>query len=490
MKSGSLGIVETKYYQLPDELLLESGESLEDVTIAYESYGTLNEDRSNAILVCHALTGDAHAAGWYEGDKNPGWWDVIIGPGKALDTDRYFVICSNVLGGCKGSTGPASINPKTGKPYGPDFPIVSIEDIVKAQKKLVEHLGIRKLFAAIGGSMGGMQVLQWSVSYPDLVSKAVTLATTPQSSPQQIAFNEVGRIAITSDPKWNNGNYYSSKTPAEGLALARMIGHITYLSDESMHHKFGRKTYDKKEKDTVSDADFHVESYLHYKGQSFTQRFDANSYLRVTKAVDRFDLAKNGSLTEGFKGVKSKFLVISITTDWLYPPYQSKRLVKALTSNNVDVSYREIESSYGHDAFLLEGGQLNYILSNFLSQSTVSDVMKPEIATIKEGITIEEAARVMFDKGVTHLPVISTDGKLTGIVTSWDISKAVALKCKTLEGIMTREVVTADPDESIESTAKKMEKNNISALPVIEKDGTLIGVIGSDEINRIVGLFK
>ena len=490
MKTRSLGIVETKCFHLSEELALEGGEVLSDVKIAYETYGTLNEDGSNAILVCHALTGDAHAAGWHEGDKSPGWWDSIIGPEKALDTDRYFVICSNVIGGCQGSTGPTSIDPKTGKPYGPDFPILTIGDMVNAQKKLIEHLGAKKLFAVIGGSMGGMQVLQWCTYYPKMVSKAVALATTAQSSPQQIAFNEVGRIAIVSDPKWNEGNYYSASAPTDGLALARMIGHITYLSDDSMHERFGRKTYDKDQFKVESSADFQVESYLHYKGQTFTERFDANSYIRVTKAVDYFDLGKNGSLAEGLKDIEAKMLIISITTDWLYPPYQSKETVKALSACNVDVSYREIESSYGHDAFLLEGGQLNYLLNNFLSHTMVSDIMKPNIDTIKDGVSIEEAAKVMFEKGITHLPVISTDGRLAGIVTSWDISKAVALKCKTLEGIMTKEVMTASEDETIESAAKKMEKHNISALPVIGEDEKLIGLIGSDEINRMIGSHK
>ncbi|WP_406669842.1 homoserine O-acetyltransferase [Methanolobus sp. ZRKC4] len=490
MKKENVGIVETKDFNLPDELVLENGEKLRDVHLAYETYGNLNADKSNAILVCHALTGDAHAAGWHSGDKKPGWWDTLIGPGKALDTGKFFVICSNILGGCKGSTGPSSINPETGNPYGLEFPVITIGDIVRAQKELVNHLGIQKLFAVIGGSMGGVQVLQWTTSYPESVSKAIAIATTSRSSPQQIAFNEVARIAIASDPDWNKGDYYTGNSPTHGLALARMIGHITYLSDDSMQEKFGRRLQDKENYDFNIDFDFEVESYLHYQGQSFTKRFDANSYLYITKALDYFDLSRNGSLKEGLKDVKAKFLVIAVSSDWLYPPYQSREIVAALSANDKEATYREIESNYGHDAFLLESGQLGYLIGNFLSHTIVSDVMKTDIVSIKQGISIEETARVMFEKGITHLPVVNETNELMGIVTSWDISKAVALKCKTLSGIMTKNVLTAKGNEDIESAAKKMEEHNISALPVVDGDMKILGIIGSDEINRLIGGYR
>lgn len=423
-----IGLVETEYYTF-DELVLESGHRLSPVTLAYETYGKLNTDKSNVILICHALSGDAHAAGWHEGDKKHGWWDIAIGPGKAFDTEKYFVICSNILGGCKGSTGPSSINPKTGKPYGLDFPVITISDMVNVQKRLIDNLGIKQLFAVVGGSSGGMQVLQWCVSYPDMVRLAIPIATTARSSSMQIAFNEVGRRAIMSDHNWNNGDYYDRESPKAGLALARMIGHITYLSDDSMYQKFGRKLQDRESYGFDFSTDFQVESYLHYKGDSFVKRFDANSYLYITKAMDYFDLTKEDSLVEGFKDVKAKFLVISITSDWLYPPYQSKELVMALHANNIEVTYCELNSNYGHDAFLLERGQLTYIIKNFLSSAVVKDVMLRDVPVIREGASIEDAARMMITTEFTHLPVISKDDKLVGIITAWDISKAVDPVC-------------------------------------------------------------
>lgn len=490
MNKGSFGTVEPCFFRLPEPLALEGGRTLKDVTLAYETYGSLNREKNNAVLICHALTGDAHAAGWHEGDRKPGWWDSVIGPGKALDTEKYFVICSNVLGGCRGSTGPASFDPETGKPYGMNFPVISIADMVRAQNKLVEHLGISKLFAVVGGSMGGMQVLQWCVSFPEMIEKAIAIATTASSSPQQIAFDEVGRLAIMSDPDWRGGDYYqeSGKTtprpPAHGLALARMIGHITYLSEEAMQRKFGRKLRDKESYGFDFSEDFQVQSYLHHQGLSFTERFDANSYLYITKAVDYFDLSKNGSLREGLREVKASVLVISVSSDWLYPPYQSKELAAALSAAEVDVTYREIDSPYGHDAFLLEGGQLNYIIQNFLSHMLVKDVMVRDFPFIREGASIEDAACIMFKKEVTHLPVVTETGALSGIVTSWDISKAFALKCKTLEELMTRAVITASPGETVESAAGKMETNGISALPVVDEEGRILGIIGVEGINR------
>ena len=493
MKRESAGIVETQCYRIPEDVVLEHGDRLGGVKVAYETYGKINKEKSNAILICHALSGDAHAGGWHKEDEKPGWWDIVIGPGKALDIDKFFVICSNVLGGCKGTTGPSSINPKTRKPYGPDFPFITVKDMVGVQKRLLDHLGIDKLFAVVGGSFGGMQVLQWCVSYPDMVRLAVPIATSAYSSPQQIAFNEVGRRAITSDPDWNSGNYYGGTPPARGLSLARMIGHITYLSDESMHQKFGRKLQDKSDYGfDFSSLDFQVESYLSYQGDTFVKRFDANSYLYITKAIDYFDLTKKGSLSlaEAFKSVKAKFLVISISSDWLYPPYQCKEIAEALSANDIDVRHCTIRSNYGHDAFLLESGQMNYTIGNFLSRTSVGDVMIKDVVTIRHGSSVEEAARIMMTEGVTHLPVISEDGKLAGIVTAWDVSKAVALKYTQLEEIMTRDVVTIGLGDPIERAAKKMNENNISALPVIDGEQRVIGMITSDGVSRLVSVCR
>jgi len=486
MKKESVGVVETKYYNLSDQLILEGGNRLENVTIAYETYGKLNKQKSNAILVCHALSGDAHVAGWHQGDRKPGWWDIIIGPGKCLDTERYFIICSNVLGGCKGSTGPSSVNPKTGVPYGLEFPIITIKDMVTAQKKLIDHLGIKQLFSVIGGSMGGMQVLQWCLSYPDMVRSAIPIATTAYSSPQQIAFNEVGRRAIISDSKWNNGEYYSGEFPDDGLSLARMIGHITYLSNDSMYQKFGRRLQDKDEYSFDFTTDFEVESYLHYQGDTFTKRFDANSYLYISKAIDYFDLTDNGSLVDAFKDVTARFLVISVDSDWLYPPSESKEIVMALTANDVDVSYCRVKSNYGHDAFLLESGQLSYIINGFFADTLVVDVMTRDVATIKENSSIEEAAGLMLEEKVTHLPVISEDDRLQGIVTAWDISKAVAKKYHKLDDIMTRDVITALPQDPIDLAAKSMRKYNISSLPVVDDRGMIMGIITTDHISTLM----
>ncbi len=488
MQGESVGLVETKKYTYPEKIELESGKKFGPVDIAYETYGELNEDKSNAILICHALSGDAHAAGWHKGDEKSGWWDNMIGPGKTFDTDRYFVICSNVLGGCKGTTGPPSINPETGKPYGLDFPIVTIPDIVKVQKKLVEHLGIKKLLAVTGGSMGGMQALQWPISYPDSVRFSIPIATTARSSPQQIAFNEVRRRAVMSDPKWNNGDYYNNESPKDGLSLARMIGHITFLSEEAMRRKFGRKLQNKKRYSFDFSTDFEVESYLHYKGDKFVERFDANSYLYITRAIDYFDLTNGGqmSLKDSFENVKSKFLVISISSDWLYPPYQSKEIVRALEANSVEVTYSEIKSSYGHDAFLLEPGQLNHIILDFLSQITVKDI-QIDVPIIMKDTSIKVASDIMKKSEYTHLPVSTKNGKLVGIITAWDIVKAVAEDLDSLEDIMTKKVVTAHPTESIPSVTQKMKRYNISALPVTDESNKILGIVTSDTISQLVG---
>lgn len=365
-----IGIVELKYFTFadpPNEMLLESGEKLGPVTLAYETYGNLNEAKSNAVLICHSLSGDAHAAGFHKNEKKPGWWNEMIGPERAFDTDKYFVICSNVIGGCKGSTGPASSNPKTDKPYGLEFPLVSIKDMVEAQKYLIDYLGIEKLLCITGGSMGGMQVLQWLVSYPDKVKSAVPIATAAHHSAQQIAFNEVGRQAIMADPNWKDGDYHASDLPTKGLAVARMIGHITYMSETSMMEKFGRRVKNDK-KPFKFTTEFEVEGYLRYKGDSFVRRFDANSYLYITRAIDLFDLSQTKSLSDVFNGIKSKLMIIAFKSDWIYPPYQSREIVKACKVNGIDVTYCEIDSTYGHDAFLLEFDEETHLIKHFLSK--------------------------------------------------------------------------------------------------------------------------
>ncbi len=349
---------------------LECGATLGPVTLAYETCGRLNEDRSNAILILHALSGDAHVAGTYtDSDDKPGWWDFMVGPGKGIDSDRHFVICTNILGSCMGSTGPASIDPTTGKPYGLSFPVVTIADMVDAQKQLMDHLGVHRLHAVIGGSVGGMQALEWSVRYPDRVESAVLLATTTRHSALAIAFNEVARQAIMADPKWNGGDYHDGEKPDLGLAVARMIGHITYLSDESMRLKFGRRLQDKADFSFNFDADFQVESYLRHQGRKFVDRFDANAFLYITKAADYFDLERQygeGSAVAAFSGARARFLVLSFTSDWLYPTYQSRTMVKAMKKNGLDVSFCEIEAQWGHDAFLLPSDRLSAIMKGFL----------------------------------------------------------------------------------------------------------------------------
>ena len=498
-KGQNLGIVHSMNYEISEIFRLESGKTLSRVRIEYEMYGKMNADKSNVILICHALTGDAHAAGFHAGDKKSGWWNIVIGPNKAFDTEKYCIICSNIIGGCKGSTGPSSIDTETGKPYGISFPVLTIADMVNAQKKLVDHLGVKQLFAVAGGSMGGMQVLQWTVSYPKMVKKAIAIATTASSTPQQIAFGAIGRKAITDDPKWNGGDYYGKENPAQGLALARMIGHITYLSDASMQKKFGRAQQDepgpdlsKVSSETFPDhfSNFQVESYLSHQGNTFTKRFDANSYLYITKAVDFFDLSKKVSLIEGLSGVTAKYLVISVTSDWLYPPYQSQEIVSALTANGVDAKYEEIRSQYGHDAFLLEEGQLNYLIRGFLSQILVSDIMYQNFYSVSRNETIENASILMVKKKVNHLPVVSEDGKLEGIVTSWDITKAVACKITELDEIITRDVKYVYSGEKIETASTIMEDFSISALPVIDSENRIIGMVTSESISALIGRFS
>src|SRR5215470_7777036 len=362
-------IVEAKSVRF-DSIALDNGATLSPVEVAYETYGELNEAKSNAILVLHAFSGDAHAAGVSHETGKPGWWDNMIGPGKAFDTNKYFVLCSNILGGCRGTTGPASVNPATGCPYAMSFPVITISDMVRLQKMLIDWFGIQRLLAVAGGSMGGMQALEWAVAYPERVVSAIPIASTTRHSAQQIAFNEVGRQAIMADLDWNEGNYYGRKPPARGLAVARMVGHITYMSDDSMREKFGRRLRGKENFGYAFDVDFEVESYLRYRGSEFVNRFDANSYLYITKAMDYFDLAgEGGSLASALEKVKARFLVISFSSDWLYPSYQSVEIVRALRRRNLNVAYCELPSNSGHDSFLVDIAAQTDLVRGFLASA-------------------------------------------------------------------------------------------------------------------------
>ncbi|MBO6509321.1 MAG: homoserine O-acetyltransferase [Roseibium sp.] len=351
-------------------LELDSGTKLGPWQIAYETYGTLNADRTNAILVCHALTGDQYVASTNPVTGKPGWWELMVGPGKPIDTNHYFVICSNVLGGCLGTTGPASVNPSTGSVYGLDLPVITIRDMVRAQARLVDHLGISTLFAVIGGSMGGMQVLQWAASYPERVFAAVPIAAAARHTSQNIAFHEVGRQAIMADPNWRSGKYFTDDVrPTKGLAVARMAAHVTYMSDESLHQKFGRNLQDRDNLTFGFDADFQIESYLRHQGMTFVDRFDANSYLYVTRAMDYFDLAEEfgGSLVNAFKDTKTRFCLMSFTSDWLFPTSASRSVVRALNAVAANVSFVEIDSDRGHDSFLLDVPELFETMTGFLT---------------------------------------------------------------------------------------------------------------------------
>ena len=354
----------------PDKpLALDAGVSLSPFQIAYKTYGALNAARSNAVLVCHALTGDQHVSSRHPVTKKQGWWETLVGPGKPIDTDRYFVICTNVIGGCMGSTGPASTNTTTGKPWGLGLPVITIRDMVRAQAMLLDHLGIDSLFAVAGGSMGGMQVLQWAASFPQRVFAALPIATATRHSAQNIAFHEVGRQAIMADPEWRGGRYLVEEAnPRRGLAVARMGAHITYLSDAALHRKFGRKFQDRDNPTFSFDADFEVESYLRHQGISFVERFDANSYLYLTRAMDYFDLAAdhNGVLANAFKDTPTRFCVVSFTSDWLFPTSDSRAIVHALNAAGARVSFAEIETDKGHDAFLLDEPELFAIVRGFL----------------------------------------------------------------------------------------------------------------------------
>jgi len=360
----------TRYFTFADDepFVLESGATFGPITIAYETYGRLSPARDNAILITHALTGDAHCASHGPHDPEEGWWEDLVGPGRVFDTDRYFVICSNVLGGCQGSTGPASIDPRTGRPYGARFPVVTIGDMVRCQARLLDHLGIERILAVAGGSMGGMQVLEWAVQFPERVRCAIPIAAPARSYPQAIAYNEVGRQAIMNDPAWLGGDYYGTPGPVRGLAVARMLGMITYQSDPSMTHKFGRQLVNARVDDPFSlDMTFQVESYLHYQGKKLVNRFDANSYLYLTRALDLFDLARTyGSLEEALGRVQCPVLIVGVTSDILYPVYQQKEIVDALHRLGKDVEYAEIDSPHGHDGFLIDFPKMEPILRKFL----------------------------------------------------------------------------------------------------------------------------
>ena len=355
-------------------LPLDCGAALAPVEIAYETYGSLNPDKSNAVLICHALTGDQYVASTHPITGKPGWWTRLVGPGKPVDPARDFIICANVIGSCMGSSGPATVNPATGAPWGMDFPVLSIADMVRAQALLLDHLGIETLAAVIGGSMGGMQAMSWPVLYPDRVRAALIIASTARHSAQNIAFHEVGRQAIMADPRWRKGAYYADgDVPASGLAVARMAAHITYLSEAGLTEKFGRRLQDKTGADCDGssfgfDADFQIQSYLRHQGISFVDRFDANSYLYITRAMDYYDLALpyDGVLASAFMGTKTRFCLISFDTDWLYPTAESRRIVHALNAAGAEVSFVELSSPFGHDAFLLECPEMNRIVDGFL----------------------------------------------------------------------------------------------------------------------------
>lgn len=368
-ETSSVGIVSAQTAHFSEQLKLKSGEVLPAYDLTYETYGTLNADRSNAVMICHALSGNHHVAGKYaETDKYPGWWDNLIGPGRPLDTNKFFVIGLNNLGGCHGSSGPASINPATGKPWGADFPVVTVEDWVTSQARLADHLGIDQLAAVIGGSLGGMQALQWTMSYPDRVRHALVIASAPNLTAQNMAFNEVARQAIMTDPEFYDGHYYEHNTvPRRGLRIARMLGHITYLSDDAMGAKFGRKLRDGAIKYGFG-VEFEMESYLRYQGDKFAEAFDANTYLRMTRALDYFDPAAEhrGDLSAALAGVKADFLVVSFTSDWRFSPARSREIMKALLDNECAVSYAEVTAAHGHDAFLMPDPHYHDILRSYL----------------------------------------------------------------------------------------------------------------------------
>ncbi len=430
---NSVGIVEVRKARVvtaEEPLRLRCGKTLGPIDVTYETYGTLNEAQDNVVLICHALSGDAHVAGYHSADDTkPGWWEVMVGPGKGIDTDKYFVICSNFLGGCMGTTGPTSINPDTGKPYGLDFPIITIPDMVNVQKLLLDKLGVKQVLAAIGGSVGGMQVIQWAIAYPDFVKAVLPIATTTHLSAQSIAFDAVGRNAILADANFQAGRYHDGELPRNGLAIARMIGHITYLSEQGMREKFGRELRETEQYNYDMNSEFAVETYLDYQGQSFVDRFDPNSYLYITKAADYFDPEKEyGSLAKAFENVKSRFLIVSFASDWLFTPGQSAEMVNALMANRKDVSFTNIASSYGHDAFLLEVETLGAFISGFIERTACPGLINGKSGNGKGPINhLDQARRTRVDydliesliePGATVLDVGCGDGQLLAQLTA------------------------------------------------------------------------
>lgn len=474
---NSVGIVETRFIRLVSQdepLQLECGKTLGPIDVAYETYGRLSEAGDNAILICHALSGNAHVAG-YSGpdDKKPGWWEGMVGPGKGIDTNKYYVVCSNFLGGCAGTTGPSSINPATGRPYGLDFPIITIADMVRVQKLLLDALGVGHLLAVIGGSIGGMQVIQWSIAYPEMMDAAIPIATTTHLGAQSIAFDAVGRNAILADANFADGQYHRGEVPGQGLAIARMIGHITYLSEEGMRQKFGRQLRSAEKYSYDFGSEFAVETYLDHQGQSFVDRFDANSYLYITKASDYFDLPRDyGSLEKAFAGVRARFLVVSFSSDWLFTPAQAEAMVDALIANGKDVSYCNIASNYGHDAFLLEDETLGAFLSSFLQATHRPGVNAGPLGDCCNGRCrvrrFEQAHRVRVDyeliesliePGSTVLDVGCGDGELLARLTAdkkirgkgVELSESLVLGC-VCRGIA---IIQRDIDRELSDYADK-----------------------------------
>lgn len=363
---GNVGIVDPQDFHSPTPFKFENGQQIPELNVRYETYGTQNPERNNAILICHALSGDHHCAGYHKSAQKPGWWDNMIGAGKPIDTEKFYVISSNCLGGCQGTTGPSSINPETGKPYNRAFPRLTIRDMVRAQKLLLDHLNISHLHAAVGGSMGGMQVMQWMTDFPDIPERVLILASTARQSTQAIAFNEVGRSAIHQDPNWNKGGYDAENGPDTGLAIARMMAHITYLSDQGLERKFGRDR--RQESKSLTEVEFEVESYLRHQGKSFVNRFDANTYLHFTKALDIFDLyGDENDLTQAFKNVQSRVLAVGFTSDWLYSPEENRDIIRALLRIGKKASYAEMEAELGHDSFLLESQAYFELVRAFLN---------------------------------------------------------------------------------------------------------------------------
>ena len=390
---GSVGMVDTQFVDLPEPVSLDCGRELHPIRVAYETYGTLSPGRDNVILVCHALSGDAHAAGFARmppvestrdgfraeerdgaAGRGLGWWDGMIGPGKAFDTDRFFVVSSNLLGGCRGTTGPASIDPATGRPYGSDFPVITVADMVRTERALLNELGITRLAAVAGGSLGGMQALEWAVLYGDRVGAIIPIASTHALHPQGVAWNAIARSAITADPSWQGGHYYGTgRAPTAGMGVARMVGHITYLSAKSLHDKFGRRLQFADDiRYTLTEPEYEVESYLRHQADSFVKRFDANTYLYTSRALSYFDLARQyggGNLTHALRTVSARTLLIAFSSDWLYPPSGSEELAAALRANGKEVELHVIEAPYGHDCFLLEEGRQTPMIQEFLARS-------------------------------------------------------------------------------------------------------------------------